>query len=204
MHHDDIGHVGLTRCDEVIKADYWFPRMTRFIKKYVTACLDCLYKKGNYGKAAGKMYPITKPDQPMHTVHIDHMGPFPKSTKGNQYVLVIVDAFTKFVSVKLVRSLRSTETVAALRELFAVLGYPERIISDRGTSFTSRYFKDFCISHKIHHTLNAIAAPRANGQVERVNRTLLDAIRTSAQEPNSWDKSVPEITMGINHTYSTG
>lgn len=198
--HDDAGHVGLRRCDEAIKCNYWFPRMTRFIKKYVEACLDCLFKKGNYGRTAGKIYPIPKPDQPMHTVHIDHMGPFPKSIKGNQYILVIIDSFTKFVVVKMSKTLRSTETVAALREAFAILGYPERIISDRGVSFTSRYFKEFCVTHKIRHILNAIAAPRANGQVERVNRTLLDAIRTSTNEPSTWDSAIPEIVMGINHT----
>ncbi|CAK1597720.1 unnamed protein product [Parnassius mnemosyne] len=200
MFHDDIGHVGLKRCEEAIKADYWFARMSRFIKKYVGACLECLFKKGNYGKTAGKIYPISKPEQPMHTVHIDHMGPFPKSTKGNQYILVIIDSFTKFIAVKPTRSTRSVETVLVLREIFAILGYPNRIISDRGLSFTSRYFKEFCITHKIHHTLNAISIPRANGQVERVNRTLLDALRTSTQIPSAWDAKIPEIVMGINHT----
>lgn len=200
MFHDDVGHIGLKRCEEAIKTDYWFPRMTRFIRKYVSACLECLFKKGSYGKTSGKIYPITKPEQPMHTVHIDHMGPFPKSAKGNQYVLAVIDSFTKFVAVKVTKSLRSTETVSALREIFAILGYPNRIISDRGLSFTSRYFKAFCTTHMIQHTLNAIAVPRANGQVERLNRTLLDAIRTSAQEPTLWDTAIPEIVMGINQT----
>lgn len=93
--HDDVGHVGFKRCEEALKADYWFPRMTKFIKKYVEACLECLFKKGNYGKTEGKIYPIPKPDEPMHTVHIDHVSPFPKSSKGSQYILVIIDSFTK-------------------------------------------------------------------------------------------------------------
>ncbi|XP_037295944.1 uncharacterized protein LOC115444529 isoform X1 [Manduca sexta] len=200
MFHDDIGHVGLKKTEEVIKADYWFSRMTRFIKKYVEACLECLFKKGNYGKVSGKIYPITKPDEPMHTVHIDHMGPFPKSRKGSQYVVVIIDSFTKYVVIKPTKSLRSTETISILREIFAMIGYPNRIISDRGLSFTSRYFKEFCMKHKIHHTLNAIAVPRANGQVERVNRTLLNALRTTNQEQTTWDEAIPEIAMGMNFT----
>ena len=200
MFHDDIGHVGLKKCEEVIKADYWFARMTRFIKKYVGACLECLFKKGNYGKTAGKIYPISKPEEPMHTVHIDHMGPFPKTRKGNQYLLVVIDSFTKFVAVKPSKSLRSNETILLLREVFAILGYPNRIISDRGLSITNRYFKEFCTKYKIHHTLNAISVPQANGQVERVNRTILNALRTSNEEQSNWDDSIPEIVWGINNT----
>lgn len=90
--------------------------------------------------------------------------------------------------------------MTTLRNAFAILGYPVRIVSDRGLSFTSRYFREFCTTYKIRHTLNAVAVPRANGQVERVNRTVLDAIRTSINETSSWDAAIPDIVSGINHT----
>lgn len=56
------------------------------------------------------------------------------------------------------------------------------------------------------HVLNAIATPRANGQVERQNRTILDALATSAGDELSWDDGLPEIIWGMNNTVnaSTG
>ncbi|KAG6452699.1 hypothetical protein O3G_MSEX007747 [Manduca sexta] len=66
-YHDDIGHPGLKRCDEIVKDNCWFPRMTRFIKKYVNACIDCLYKRGQYGKPEGNLHPIQKIAEPMDT-----------------------------------------------------------------------------------------------------------------------------------------
>ena len=52
--------------------------MTRFIKKYVYACLDCAYKRSQYEKREGFLYPINKPDYPLH---IWHMTPWSLTQK---------------------------------------------------------------------------------------------------------------------------
>lgn len=198
--HDQIGHVGLKRCGEIIKSDYWFPKMTRFIKKYVTSCLECAYGKGEYGKPSGELHPIPKPSTPMVTLHIDHLGPFSKTNKGYQYILMIVDAFSKFLIARPSRTINSIETIIILKDMFSLFGYPHRVISDRNLAFTSRVFKEFMQEHQIHHTLNAIACPRANGQVERYNRTLLDAMRTRNKDPNMWTECLYDVVWGMNNT----
>lgn len=204
--HDQIGHVGFKRCSELIKTDYWFPKMTRFIKKYVNSCLECAYGKGEYGKPSGELHPIAKPNVPMDTLHIDHLGPFSRSRKGYQYILMICDAFSKFLIARPTKTLNSVETLEVLRDVFSLFGYPRRIISDRNLAFTSRVFREFILKHQIHHTLNAIACPRANGQVERCNRTILDALRTRSRDPNMWTECLPDVVWGINNTMneSTG
>lgn len=202
MHHDDIGHVGLKRCTELIKADFWFPKMSRFIKKYVSSCLHCAYGKGDYGKKQGKLYPIPKPTEPMKMLHIDHLGPFCKTKKGYQYMLVVTDSFSKFVIVEPTRTVNSIETVRALKKIFSLFGFPDRIASDHGKAFTSRYFKQFATEKQFKHTLCTIACPRANGQVERTNRTILDALRATepSEAGNNWDNSLPNVIWGINNT----
>lgn len=199
-YHDQIGHIGLRRCDELIKADYWFPKMTRFIKKYVKSCFECAYSKGEYGKPSGQLYPIPKPTVPMDTLHIDHLGPFCRTKKGHQYLLVIVDSFTKFLIARPSRTINSIETVNILRDVFSLFGYPKRVISDRNLAFTSRIFKEFSTQYQFRHSLNSIACPRANGQVERYNRTLLDAMRTRVKDPNMWTECIPDVIWGINNT----
>jgi hypothetical protein len=110
-YHDDVGHGGFDRCVKAIKEQYRFAKMTRFISKYCSSCLQCAYGKGNYGKREGQLHPIHKPDKPMDTVHIDHVGPFPKSRAGNSYVLTIIDSFTKYLVVKPRKTLRSAECI---------------------------------------------------------------------------------------------
>lgn len=202
MHHDDIGHVGFQKCADLIKKDYWFPKMTRFIKKYVTACLYCAYGKGDYGKKEGKLFPIPKPTEPMLMVHVDHLGPFCKTLKGYQYMLVVTDAFSKFVIAEPTRTVNSVETIRILKKIFSLFGYPTRLISDHGKAFTSRHFKQFSTNKQFRHILTAIACPRANGQVERTNRTILNALRATdpSEASNNWANSLPDIIWGINNT----
>lgn len=202
-YHDDIGHPGLKRCDALIKQECWFPKMTRCIRKYVNSCLDCLFKRGQYGKSEGQLHPIEKVAEPMHTLHIDHLGPFCKSGNGMSYLFVIVDSFTKFIWAKPTKTTKSAEAEQKLEELFSSFGYPKRMVSDSGAAFTSKRFKQFCNQSQIKHVINSVASPRSNGQVERFNRTLLEAINKSTQDEKDWDKCINKVVWGINNTVNS-
>lgn len=101
---------------------------------------------------------------PFHTVHIDHVGPFETSRGGNKFLLVMVDAFTKFVIIEPVKSDETRYVVKSLRNVTYLFGCPTRIISDRGKAFTARSFRSFCDAYGIKHILYGVATPRANGQ----------------------------------------
>lgn len=206
QNHDDIGHFSVDKTFSKISKDFWFPKMKRFITKYVKACIHCAYGKMPAGKKEGFLHSIPKNDIPFETVHIDHLGPFVKSSKGNVYLLVLVDAFTKFCIIKPLRTLKSSPTIRALEEIFTTFGYPKRLISDRGTSFTSDEFHRFCEKHHIRHILNAVASPRANGQVERYNRTILGSLSTYTDKlgETKWDTELGNIQWGLNNTLNKG
>lgn len=58
QNHDDIGHFAFEKTFEKIKSNYWFPKMRKFIKKYVESCLECSYAKSRAGKKPGVLHPI--------------------------------------------------------------------------------------------------------------------------------------------------
>lgn len=176
MNHDDIGHFGTEKTLDRINKSYWFPKMSRFVKKYVGACIECAYAKKNSTSKESELHTIEKVAIPFHTLHVDHLGPFVRSKKGNTHILVIVDGFTKFTFIKPVRNTKTQSAIKALEDIFYIFRNPDRIISDRGTCFTSHAFKRFCLERGINHSLNAVACPRANGQVERYNRTILASL----------------------------
>lgn len=201
--HDEIGHLGYTKTLERIKDSYWFPKLRKFVKKYVAACLECAYNKDNASKQkSGHLYPIEKVKIPFHTIHMDHLGPFVRSKDCNTHILTVVDAFTKYVFVRPVKDLKTKNTVKALEKIFYDFGVPARIVSDRGTSFTSAAFKTFCDSHGVKHVLNAVACPRANGQAERFNQTILNSLsaQNSSGHERDWDKCLGKVQWGINNT----
>lgn len=204
--HDDIGHFGFDKTYDKIKNTYWFAKMRRFIKKEVESCLECAHAKVPAGKRAGELHPIPKINRPFHTVHIDHLGPFVRSRRRNVYMLLVIDAFTKFIMIYPVKSTKSIHSIKVIKDYFHTFGVPQRLISDRGTSFTAKRFQDFLKSLGVKHVINAVATPRANGQIERYNRTVLAALTATnhGKPENAWDESVSEIQWGLNNTINKG
>ncbi|CAH1372899.1 hypothetical protein MTP99_014326 [Tenebrio molitor] len=199
MAHDDSGHVGVEKTYEVLAEKFWFRRMRRFVTKN---CLNCLFFKSPAGKPQGYLHPIRKVPQPFHTVHVDHLGPFVKTKNGNVHILVIIDAFTKFILLQPVKSTQSRYVISSFREFVKLFGTPKRIISDRGKAFDNKAFHSFCRELAINHHLNATAMPQGNGQVERYNRVLLDALSTMGadKDDNERDRNLMNIQLGINGT----
>lgn len=200
--HDDLGHFAVDKSLERIKSLYWFPKMKKIVSKYIKNCLNCIYSKNVHGKKEGKLFSIPKYAKPFHTLHIDHLGPFVMTTQKNTYLLVTVDSFTKFVFISPVRSTKTQMVINELDKIFKVFGNPRRIICDAGSSFTSKLFTKYCQDKNIRQHVIATAMPRSNGQVERYNRTILDALRSmgAGTDNNKWDTHITNIQHGINST----
>ena len=114
----------------------------------------------------------------MERVHLDFLGPLPESTSGNSNILVMVDQFTKWVEcVPLPSQTAEVTARAAVNEFFARFGFPFNIFTDQGRNVESRLFKTICDILQIHKSRTTPYRPSANGQVERFNRTLMDAVR---------------------------
>lgn len=206
LNHDEAGHFSLEKTVEKIKADYWFPKMNRFIKKYVSACINCAYNKEMARKNTGYLHPIPKGNTVFHTIHMDHLGPFIRSKRGNSYILGIIDGFSKFIIVKAVKNTKSKTTIKILEDLFATFSCPRVIVSDQGSGFTSSEFKRFVDSSGIKHVRNAVATPRANGQIERYNRTILNSLAAMNHglDEKDWDLNISKLQWSLNNTINRG
>jgi ribosomal protein L21E len=203
--HDEMGHFGVDKTLAKIQENYYFPRMRRFVTKYVKACLHCLYYKNPSGRKPGQLHPIEKKNG---TILCFTHGPcgsiYSCSKRQNAQVLVMVDGFTKFCIIEAVKSTKTRHVLKALKQLFDIFGVPDRVITDRGTAFTSRSFQTSCEAHGIRHILNAVATPRANGQCERYNRTIISSLAAlnGGSEDDSWDDHVKTVQRGLNMTIS--
>lgn len=202
-YHDGAGHFAIDKTLEAVSARYWFPAMRSYVKNYIRSCLGCMYNKIPSGKRPGRLNPIEKIETPMDTLHIDHLGPFVTSVKRNAYLIVIVDAFTKFIFLKAVPNTKTAPVTRFLEEIMETFGVPRRIICDRGTAFTSKNFTSFCQDLGIKQVLCATATPRANGQVERMNRSILSALSASTDDESRWDEAVSQVRWGINSTVNS-
>lgn len=115
----------------------------------------------------------------------------------------MVDAFTKFTKFFPTKSISSEETIVHLTNYINFYSKPNRIVTDRGSCFTSRKFNDFISNNQIEHIKTAAYTPEANGQVERMNKSLTPMLAKLCHEScKKWDKLLPKVEFIFNNTYN--
>jgi transposase InsO family protein len=112
------------------------------------------------------------------------IGPFKKAQGGYTHVLVAIDKFTKWIECKPIASLISAKAMEFIQDIIFRFGIPNSIITDLGSNFTSSEFFDFCEQKSIQIKYASVAHPRANGQVERANKMILEALRKKVFDKN--------------------
>ncbi|GFU42688.1 retrovirus-related Pol polyprotein from transposon 297 [Trichonephila clavipes] len=132
-------------------------------------------------KKEGFLNPISKESIPLSTYHVDFIGPLPSTNKSYQHIFTVVDAFTKFTWLYPVKTVSAESALEKLKQQQKTFGNPIRIISDRGSAFTSKLFNNYCDEENIQHLQIATGVPRGNGQVERIHRTLIPVLELDSK-----------------------
>lgn len=182
FYHDDMAHCGYKKTIQGMSAHYWSPPFRKRVKKYINNCLICLFNNDSSNPREGNLQITDSPSFPYEIIHVDHFGPLKASSNGSKYILIIVDAFTRFINLFPVKTTSSKETIKNLSYVFSDRGNPSILISDRGTTFTSLEFSNFINSRNIKHSLIAVAAPWANVLVERINRFLKSSLKKIVED----------------------
>ena len=130
-----------------------------------------------------------------------------KQLSAHEYILVIIDDYSRFPIVELVRSTASATVIPITDKAFASFGIPEIVRSDNGPPFSGKEFKEFSRTLGFTHRKVTPLWPRANAEVERFMRTLKKAILAARTEGKPWKtelckllrnyRSTPHSTTGI-------
>ncbi|XP_015433584.1 PREDICTED: uncharacterized protein K02A2.6-like [Dufourea novaeangliae] len=158
----------------------------------------------SHGRIERQLHCKPKTTVPFETIHIDHVGPIDNQVAAKKYILVIIDAFTKFVKLYATKTTNSREAVECLKQYFDYYSKPKILISDRGSAFTSSEFLSFVNEYEIKHIKIATGSPQANGQVERVNRVVNESLSklTDKEVGVAWYKNLSKVEHAINNTIS--
>ena len=128
------------------------------------------------------------------------MGELIRTPRGNKYLLVMCDRFSKLVRTRPLKRV----TALAVAEAFVthwvlVYGPPADLLSDNGSQFASRLFISICRILGVKNKFTTTYHPQCNGQVERFNRTVLQALRHYvADHPKDWDLFTDALTYAYN------
>lgn len=97
MYHDDMAHCGMEKTLQGISANYWYPSLRKRIIDYIDNCLICLMANTATNTREGELQLTENISVPFQVLHIDHFSPLKESTEGLKHILVVVDAFTRFM-----------------------------------------------------------------------------------------------------------
>lgn len=122
------------------------------------------------------MQSIDKGDTPLFMWRIDFLGPLTLTPKWYKHILAIINGFTKFYWLFPTKSVTTKGVSDQLAVLETTYGNPKKLVSDRGTTFTSEKFHNCCSVRNIHHILLTTGMPKANGQVERLNTIIINVL----------------------------
>lgn len=193
--HEKLAHQSVDKCYHKIREHYWFPQMRAKIRAFIDGCMKCIMYAAPVRISEQNLYCIPKAPVPFDTIHLDHYGPLPALINKRKHVLGVVDAFTKYVKLFAVNATSTKEVIGSLEKYFAFYSRPRRIITDRGTCFTSLEFAEFMVRNNIQHIKVATASAQANGQIERTNR-VLNATLGKLSEPlnhSDWTQKLLQV-----------
>ncbi|CAH1254301.1 GIN1 [Branchiostoma lanceolatum] len=199
--HDDPagGHLGVEKTKAKIVRCFYWPGLTKDVVVHVTCCDTCAKTKTGKRKPRAPLQPSAV-GYPNKRIAIDIVGPLPKTSLGNKYVLVLSDYFSKWVEVFPM----ADETAATVaRVIFegwvCVHGPPERIHTDQGRNFESTLLAELCKFMRVGKTRTTPYHPQSDGMVERFNRTLGNILRAYVSEDQrDWDTHLPMVKFAFN------
>lgn len=193
----EAAHIGEWRTYQKLSLNWYWPGQQGEVRRFVRACPTCQTQKtSKTANPRSKHHLYT--GRPWQRIAIDFAGPLDKTARGNQYILVITDHFTRWSDAFPLRAATAENVVKVLDErVFSYFGVPEIIHSDQGSQFESQLMKEFCRLWGCDKTRTAPYRPQANGICERLNRTIADALRSllldKAYKPKDWDLLLPQI-----------
>ena len=166
------GHPGATRMKALARSFVWWPQIDQDLEELVKRCDDC--QRFRNQPPVVPLQPWEWPEKPWIRVHADYAGPF----LGRQF-LILVDAHSKWMEVKVVNNATSAVTIDRMRSIFATHGIPEMLVTDNGTVFTSEEFNSFTKQNGIRHVTSAPYHPSSNGLAERAVQTFKSFMKKS-------------------------
>jgi transposase InsO family protein len=189
LHHDLTAHNGRNKMMSVMDKRYYWSGMHQNVRDWCKACIGCVSRKPSQPVRQGELQPI-QANRPFQIVGIDIVGPLRKSSNGFKYILTCIDFFTNWVEATPLRTINADEVAENVFKLIICRhGCPEKILSDKGTQFTSALFKYFCKKYSISKLQTSAFHPQTNGKIERFHRYLGAALAILVDKNQlNWDE----------------
>ena len=201
------GHLGRRRTAESVQSRAYWPTWSSDLDRFMKQCEPCARYHRGMIRHQGRLQ-TSLVGEPWERVSVDITGPHPRSTRQNQYILTLVDHFSKWAeAIPLRNHTAPTVARALMTHVFSRFGAPRQLLTDRGPEFESTLFTQLMEWMEVDKLRTTAYKPSTNGVVERFHRTLNSMLgKVVKDSQRDWDERLPLVLSAYRaspHT-STG
>jgi hypothetical protein len=182
------GHAGYDKSIHRARKDFFWPGMKADVKSFIRECDTCQRVKAENLSPAGLLQPLPIPERPWLSISMDFIEGLPLS-HGYSVIWVIVDRLTKYAHFIPLKHPYTAENLAQvfMTQLFKLHGMPQSIISDRDSSFTSKFWTEVFKLQGVFLSFSTAYHPQSDGQSEAVNKYVENYLRCMVgDKPKEW------------------
>ena len=203
--HDSLfaGHLGITRTVFRLQHRVYWPGLRGDFQTYIQSCTTCIARKSPCPRKVPMGH--AKVGHRWERVAMDLLDMSVTTSRGNRYVLVMVDCFTRWTEAFPLPDKTAQSVVDAFfNQVVCHFGMPSVIHFDQGREFENKIMQELCLLGGAYKTLTAPYHPESDGMVERFNRTLL--MMFAGKNRDDWDDLLPAVMMAYRSSVheSTG
>jgi len=195
------GHLARRRTAASIQSRAYWPTWSSDLDTFLKECEPCArYHRGTVPRKAALCTPMV--GEPWIRVSVDITGPHPRSSKSNQFILTLVDHFSKWAeAIPLRNHTAPTVARALMTHVFSKFGAPQQLLTDRGSEFESELFQELMKWMEIDKLRTTAYHPSCNGVVERFHRTLNSMLgKVVSESQRDWDERLPLVLAAYRAT----
>ncbi len=202
--HDSnlAGHLGIKKTYNRILRHFFWPGLKADVSKYCKFCHVCqVVGKPNQPVPPAPLRPIPVMGEPFERVLVDCVGPLPRTKSGNQYVLTMMCAATRYPEAVPLRSIKVKPVLKAMVKFFSTFGLPKFVQSDQGSNFMAKVFAQVMSELKIKHQKSSPYHPESQGALERFHQTLKSMLcKFCLESDKEWDEGLPLLLFAVRET----
>jgi hypothetical protein len=198
------GHQGQRKTYDLMKKLFYWPKMKTEVEHFVAVCNSCNERKTGRVPVAPLQH-FEAVLNPFSLVSMNVVGPLPKTTPGNVYLLTFMGAFSKYSEAIPIPD-QTAETIARefVSKIIARHGCPLKLLTDQGKNFTSKLMREVCKLLHIKKIQTSHYHPMCNRQVERSHSTFTAMVSHFVRtDQRDWDKWDPIVQMAYRSTPHT-
>ncbi|MCG8046730.1 MAG: RNase H-like domain-containing protein [Candidatus Thiodiazotropha endolucinida] len=185
------GHLGIVKTKTLLREKVWFPYIDSLVEEKCKNCIPCLSVSAHNQPEPVKVSAL--PNQVWDEVSIDFLGPI----NDTNYVLVIIDDYSRFPITETLTSLTAKSVIPRLERIFSLFGIPSVCRSDSGPPFQSDEFRQFAKRMGFKHRRITPLHPKANSLVERFMSPLQKAIKTAVIEGQDYKQEMNKFLINF-------